>query len=43
MIGRLEKSISKLALYNAIYKIKKNGFWFIDIHRTSSSSIKIEL
>ncbi|MCK4895136.1 MAG: sulfotransferase family 2 domain-containing protein [Calditrichia bacterium] len=43
MIGRLEKSISKLALYNAIYKIKKNGFWFIDIPRTSSSSIKIEL
>lgn len=26
-----------------ITQIKKNGFWFIDIPRTSSSSIKIEL
>ena len=26
-----------------IVQIKKNGFWFVDIPRTSSSSIKIEL
>jgi hypothetical protein len=27
----------------AVHAIRKNGFWFVDIPRTSSSSIKVEL
>ena len=26
-----------------LLQIKRNGFWFVDIPRTSSSSIKVEL
>jgi len=33
----------KLLLPYGIRQIKKNGFWFIDIPRTSSTSIRVEL
>ena len=42
MPGRLEKLFPKLAFNHAIHEIKRNGFWFIDIPRTSSCSIKVE-
>lgn len=44
MINKIDKIIfDKIELHQAIYQVKKNGFWFVDIPRTSSSSIKIEL
>lgn len=33
----------RLYKYYGIFQIRKNGFWYIDIPRTSSSSIKAEL
>lgn len=39
-INSLKKRINKSY---GIIQIKRNGFWFIDIPRTSSSSIKVEL
>lgn len=37
---RIKKRILR---WYAISQIKKNGFWFVDIPRTSSTSIKIQL
>lgn len=34
---------SKLYPYDPVKEIRKNGFWFVDVPRTSSTSIKMEL
>ena len=34
---------TKLKQYYAIFQIRRHGFWFVDIPRTSSSSIRAEL
>lgn len=42
-VKRLEAIQKKIKVRYAVYKICKCGVWFIDIPRTSSSSIKVEL
>jgi hypothetical protein len=37
------KFLAKLQVQYGIHTIKKNGFWFVDIPRTSSTSIRSEL
>jgi len=37
------KIIKKVVRWYGISQIKKNGFWFVDIPRTSSTSIKVQL
>lgn len=35
--------VSKIYPYDPVKEIRKNGFWFVDVPRTSSTAIKIEL
>lgn len=43
MKKKLQKAMQFLARPYVASQIKKNGFWFVDVPRTSSSSIKVEL
>jgi hypothetical protein len=43
IINKLKSVEKSLEKYYAVYKICKCGVWFVDIPRTSSSSLKVEL
>ncbi|AXI56440.1 hypothetical protein C1J05_19745 [Sulfitobacter sp. JL08] len=44
MISKLRSKFEKYSTrQNALQQVRENGFWFVDIPRTSSSSIKAEL